>query len=88
MKTIIQQDGVTFWPKLYFSHNAGTQQTIIMTTSLILLHLAMIDHLKHLSEMSIQTEEITQLLIKCFTVVQECFRVEVVSWDERANDPV
>lgn len=81
-------DTLTLHPRLYFSHNAKTQQTTIMTTDLNGMHLSMIQYLRQLSGTSIQPEEITKLLIKCFVAIQQCFTTTAVHWDGRANDPV
>ena len=75
-------------PKLYFSHNSKTQQTTIVTTDLNQLHLTMVQHLRQLSGTSIPLEEIIQLLLKCFIVIQECFVVTAGYLDEMANDGV
>ena len=77
----------TVYPRLYFSYNAMTQQTTIMTTDMNKPHLCMIQHLKELSGMSVQPE-ISRLLIQCFVVARECFRAVVEQWDERASGPV
>ena len=76
------------YSKLYFSHNVRTEQTTILTTDLNQLHLSMILHLKQLSGTSIQPKEITQLLIKCFVMIQEYCTATAVCWDERAANPV
>jgi len=75
-------------PKLYFSHNLKTQQTTIITTDLNQLHSTMVHHLKQLSGTSIPLEEIIQLLLMCFIVIQECFAASAGGLDELANDPV
>ena len=77
----------TLYPKLYFSYNAMTQQTTIITTDLNRSHLWMIQHLKGLSG-SIRPSEIGRLLIQCFVVTQECFRTIAEQWDEEVNGPV
>ena len=74
--------------KLYFSYNATTQQTTIMTAGLNRSHLWMIQHLKELSGMSIQPEEIGRLLIQYFVVVQECFKSTATWWDTLSNGMV
>jgi len=75
-------------PKLYFSYNSKTQQTTIVTTDLNQLHLTMIQHLRQLSGTSIPLEEIIQLLLECFIVIQECFVVTAGCLDEMANNGV
>jgi hypothetical protein len=82
------EESIALQPRLYFSHNARTQQTTMMTTGLNKMHLSMIQHLKQLSGTSIQPEEFTQLLIKCFAAIQECFTATAVRWDAYANNPV
>ena len=79
---------VVLHPKLYFSYNAMTQQTTIITTDLNRSHLWLIQHLKELSGTIIRPEEIALLLIKCFVVIQECFGETAEWWDDRVNNPV
>src|SRR5258706_8180371 len=76
------------FPKLYFSYNAKTQQTTIITTDLNRSHLWMIQHLKELSGLSIRPEEIGRLLVQYFVVVQECFTTTATLWDEKADGTV
>ena len=78
----------TLVPKLYFSYNAVTQHTTIMTTDLNTSHLWMIQHLKELAGMSIRPEEIGRLLIQCFAVVQECFASTAALFDDLSNGTV
>ena len=78
----------TLHPKLYFSYNARTQQTTVITTDLNRLHLCMVQHLQKLSGMANRPEEIALLLIKWITVVQECFTATIMSWDAELNNPV
>jgi len=80
----LKNESNTLYPWLYFSYNATTQQTTIITTDLNRPHLRMIQHLKELSGGSIQPEEIGRLMAQCFVVVQDCFRVTAESWDGRA----
>ena len=75
----------TLYPKLYFSYNAKTQQTTIITTDLNRSHLWMIQHLEELSGMSVRPEEIGRLLIQYFVVIQECFTATAALWDEAAG---
>ena len=70
-----------FFLRLYFSYNAATRQTTIMTTDLNQLHLSMIQRLKGSSEMTTHPEKITQLLTQCFAVVGECFAAAAMVWD-------
>ena len=78
---------MTVYPRLYFSYNANTQQTTIMTTDLNRPHLCMIQHLEESSGMSVQPE-ISRLLIQCFVAAQDCFRTAAEEWDERTEGPV
>jgi hypothetical protein len=75
----------TVYPRLYFSYDARTNQTTIVTTDLNQLHLSMIHHIKRLLGTPVES---TQLLIKCFIVVQECFGATALSWDKDAAHPV
>ena len=84
------RDGALF-PKLYFSYNAGTRQTTIMTTDLNQLYLRMVQNLEALPGMANQpdcAEQMVQLLTQCFSVVRECFIDMAVRWDGRANSGV
>ena len=78
----------TLYPKLYFSYNAKTQQTTIITTDLNRSHLWMIRHLKQLAGMSIRPEEIGRLIVQHFVVVRECFTAAATWSDARADGPV
>jgi hypothetical protein len=79
---------LNIYPRLYVSYNPKTQQTTIMTTDLNRLHLSMIEHLNQLSGTSIQPEEVTQLLMKCFFVIQECFTGTAETFDRMSNTAV
>ncbi len=81
-------DSLTLHPRVYFSHDARTRQTTIVTTDLNEMHLSMIEHLNMLSGTSIQPEETAQLLVKCFDGIQEHFTITAVKWDRRASGPV
>jgi hypothetical protein len=85
---ILDFNSIRRYPKLYFSYNASTQQTTIMTTDMNQLHLSMIHHLKQLAGMSIRLEEIAQLLIQCFVVIQEGYAATVSHWEIKAGGPV
>jgi len=85
---LVKYETDTLYPWLYFSYNATTQQTTIITTDLNRPHLRMIKHLKGLSGGSIQPEEIGRLMTQCFVVVQDCFRVVARLWDERTTGEV
>ena len=75
------------YPRLYYSYNAGTRQTTIMTTDLNQLYLRMVQHLETLPKMTNQLEcpeQIIQLLSQCFVVVRENFGRTAAYWDTRA----
>ena len=75
-------------PKLYVSYNARTQETTVVTTELNPLHLSMIQRLMALSGTSIPPEETAQLLIQCFTVMQEGFEAGAAHLDAQAAGSV
>jgi len=88
LHAILKYQSYDLYPKLYFSYNATTQQTTIITTDLNRPHLQMIQHLKELSGGPIQPEEIGRLMMQFFVVIQDCFRVTAESWDERTTGGV
>jgi hypothetical protein len=88
LQSVLKYETYTLFPKLYFSYNAMTQQTTIMTTDLNRSHLWMIQRLKELSGRSILPEEIGRLFTQCFVVVQECFREIAEKLDNSALGPV
>lgn len=74
----------TLFPKLYFSYDAGTQQTTIMTTDLNQMHLRMVQYLKTLPDMANQpecAERLVQLVTRCVAVVVESFGATIEHWD-------
>src|SRR5258706_6152488 len=88
LQGLLTMGSATLYPKLYFSHNAMTQQTTIITKDVNRSQLWMIQHLKGLSGVSFRPEEIGRLLIQYFVVTQECFRTIAEQWDEEVNGPV
>ena len=52
-----------------------------MTTELNQMHISMIQHLKKLSEMTIQPEKVVRLLIQCVDIVRECFATRAEDGD-------
>jgi hypothetical protein len=81
-------DSTQLYPLLYFSYNANTQQATIMTTDVNQLHLSMVHYLKQLAGMSIRLEEIAQLLIQCFILIQEGYATKASDWDVKASGTV
>lgn len=81
----------TLHPRLYFSYNARTRQTTIMTTNLDQLYLHMVQHLERLPEIPGQLESperMVQVLVQCFAAVREYFVEAAARWDDRANSGV
>jgi len=87
LRSGLEGSSTTVHPRLYFSYNSMTQQTIF-TTDLNRSHLRMIQHLKELSGGSIQQEEIGRLITQCFVVIQDFFRLIAESWDVKATGEV
>ena len=87
----MSSETTTLHPRLYFSYNAGTRQTTIMTTGLNQLYLRMVQHLERLPKMANQlecTEQMVQLLTQYFARVREDFGVTAEHWDARASGGV
>ena len=86
-----ETEELTFYPQLYFSHNARTRQTTIVTTDLDQLHLRMGQHLEALPEIVNSSEcptQIVQLLIQYFAALREIFEVTAARWDFEAGGEV
>jgi hypothetical protein len=91
MKDGMSREAFTIHPRLYFSYNARTRQTTIVTTNLNQLYLRMVQHFETLPEMPSQPECLglmVQALVQCFAAARERFAEMAVRWDDRANSGV
>src|SRR5258708_26213238 len=91
LKDKMSLETVTLFPRLYFSYNARTRQTTIMTTSLDQLYLHMVQHLEALPESASQLEcpeQMVRLLVQCFAAIRECFVEMAVRSDDKAKNGV
>ena len=75
-------------PMLYFSYNAITRHTTIMTSGLNQLHLSMIQHFKGSLKMATQPEEIVRLLLRCFAVVWGLYAEIADNWERNLGGTV
>jgi hypothetical protein len=80
---------ITHYPRLYFSYDAATQKTTILTSGLNEMHLRMVDHLKDFAKYPSRPEEFAfQLLFDWFSATLECFKWMAESWDTDVTGPV
>jgi hypothetical protein len=82
-------DTETRYPRLYFSYNAATRKTTVLTNDFNGTHLRMVDHLEDYAKKPTRPEEFAfQLLFEWFSAILECFKRMGEFWDTDIAGPV